>query len=98
MNKFAPAIALILLSTPVFAQSGASSSPPSPNASSSAPEPANSLPPGAANMNIGSSSNPNVGGALGSTAVTPGASPAPMSAAPTAQQPMANTVPVPASR
>lgn len=98
MNKFIPALAILLLSSPVLAQSGSTQSPPAPNSGSSAPQPANSIPPGATNMNSGSTANPNVGGALGTTVVTPSATPAPATTAPAGQPPMAETVPAPASR
>ncbi len=95
MLKFVPALAVLLASTAAFAQSGSTQSPPSPNASSSAPQPATSVPPGAANMNTGSASNPNVSGPLSTTVVTPGASTVPMMAAPAGSPPMAGTVPTP---
>lgn len=98
MNRFIPALAILLLSSPVFAQSGTTQSPPAPNAGNSAPQPSSSLPSGAANMNTNSVANPNVSGPVGTTVVTPNAATTPMTAAPTAQQPMANTVPAPASR
>lgn len=95
MLKFVPALALLLAASAAFAQGGASQSPPSPNAASAMPEPSNSVPPGALNMNTGSASNPNVSGPVGTTVVTPGASATPVPAAPSSQQPMANTVPAP---
>ncbi len=101
MNKLVPALAILLLSSPVFAQSGSTQVPPSPNAGESAPQPSSSAPPGATNMNTNSTSNPNVSGPVGTTVVTPNAVPAPMTAAPAVPavpQPLANTVPAPASR
>ncbi len=99
MMKLVPALVILLAAAPAFAQGGASQSPPSPNAASSAPEPVNSVPPGALNMNTGNASNPNVSGPVGTTIVTPGMTPGasalPVPAAPTGQQPMANTVPAP---
>ena len=98
MNKLIPALSLLLLSAPAFAQSGASQSPPAPNAGQSAPQPSNSLPAGAQNLNTGSASNPNVSGPVSTTVVTPGAATSPVPAAPAGAQPLANTVPAPASR
>ena len=96
MIKLLPVVALLFAAAPALAQSGSTQSPPSPNASSSAPEPTNSVPPGAANMNMGSASNPNVAAPLSTTVVTPGASTMPMAAAPGGNPPMAATVPTPA--
>jgi hypothetical protein len=71
MLKYVPALVLVLAAGPVFAQAGATQSPPTPNASTSQPQSSNSLPPGAANMNTGSVQNPNLAGsALGGTATT----------------------------
>lgn len=98
MKKLIPALALLLLSSPVLAQSGATQSPPAPNAGDSAPQPPSSIPPGAANMNTNSANNPNVSGPVGTTVVTPNAATAPMTPAPAVPPPMANTVPAPASR
>lgn len=71
MFKYVPAVVLLLAAGPVFAQAGATQSPPSPNASSAQPQSSNSLPAGAANMNTGSVQNPNIAGsALGGTATT----------------------------
>jgi len=98
MNKVIPALTFLLMSASAFAQSGASQSPPAPSGNESAPQPANSLPAGATNMNTGSASNPNAGGPVSTTAVSPGATASPVPAAPAGNQPMANTVPVPASR
>lgn len=98
MKKLLPALAILLLSSPVFAQSGSTQNPPAPNAGESAPQPSGSVPPGAANMNTNSTSNPNISGPLSTTVVTPNAATTPMPAAPTTQQPTAGTVPAPASR
>ena len=95
MLKLIPAATLLLASTAAFAQSGSTQSPPAPNSAASSPQPATSMPPGAANMNTGSVSNPNVSGPLSTTVVTPGASPMPMTAAPSGSPPMAATVPTP---
>lgn len=46
MTKFIPALALLLLATPAFAQGGSTMSPPAPNAASAMPEPADSVPAG----------------------------------------------------
>src|SRR4051812_6210089 len=68
MLKYVPAIALLLAAGPVFAQAGATQSPPTPNAGASMPQSSNSLPAGAANMNTGSVQNPNLAGsAIGGT-------------------------------
>ncbi len=68
MLKYVLAIALLVAAGPVFAQSGATQSPPAPNASSSAPQTSNSLPAGSANMNTNSTQNPNLAGqAVGGT-------------------------------
>ena len=97
MNKLVSALALLLLSAPAFAQGGASQSPPAPNGGESAPQPSNSLPAGAANLNTGSASNPNASGPVSTTAVSPGAVAAPVPAAPAGSPPLADTVPAPAS-
>lgn len=62
MLKYVPVIALLVAAGPAFAQSGATQTPPAPNASTSAPQTSNSLPPGAANMNTNSTANPNLAG------------------------------------
>jgi hypothetical protein len=94
MLKYVPAVALLLAAGPVFAQAGATQSPPTPNAGASMPQSANSLPAGAANMNTGSVQNPNLAGsAIGG--VTTGA-PAATSSGPGAAT--STTVPKPASR
>ena len=98
MSKLIAAFTLLLLSAPAFAQSGASQSPPAPNGGENAPQPSNSLPAGAANMNTGSASNPNVSGPVSTTIVSPGAVATPAPAAPAGAPPLANTVPAPASR
>ena len=98
MNKLIPAFAFLLMSASAFAQGGSTQSPPAPSGSESAPQPANSVPSGAGNMNTGSASNPNAGGSVSTTVVSPGATASPVPAAPAGTQPMANTVPVPASR
>lgn len=69
MLKYVPVIALLVaVASPAFAQSGATQSPPAPNAGASAPQTSNSLPPGAANMNTNSTANPNLAGqAVGGT-------------------------------
>ncbi len=77
MLKYVSVIALMIAAGPVFAQSGATQSPPSPNAGSSAPQTSNSLPAGAANMNTNSTANPNLAGqAVGGTTTQTGAPPA----------------------
>jgi len=98
MTKIIPVLTFLLMSASAFAQGGSSQSPPAPSGGQSAPQPANSLPAGAANMNTGSASNPNAGGPVSSTAVSPGATASPVPAAPAGNQPMADTVPAPASR
>ncbi len=67
MMKFVPAIALLLAAGPVFAQ-GATQNPPAPGSSASEAQSSNSLPAGAANMNLNSAQNPNsAGSAIGGT-------------------------------
>lgn len=61
MWKFVPAIALLLAAGPVLAQ-GSDQSPPAPGSAASEPQSPNSQPPGAANMNLNSSQNPNRAG------------------------------------
>ncbi len=90
MLKYVPALVLMLAASPVLAQSGATQNPPSPNSGSSAPQPSNSLPAGAATMNNNSVANPNVGGALGTNTTTHAAPAAGPSGA------MSTTVPTPA--
>ncbi len=71
MLKYLPVIALLVAAGPAFAQSGATQTPPAPNAGSSAPQSSNSLPAGAANMNTNSTANPNLAGqAVGGTTTT----------------------------
>ena len=92
MLKYVPALVLVLAAGPVFAQAGATQTPPTPNAGVSQPQSSNSLPPGAANMNTGSVQNPNLAGsALGGTATTGGAV---VTTSPGAAQ--STTVPTPA--
>ena len=68
MLKYVVAIALLVAAGPVFAQAGATQSPPAPNAGVAQPQTSNSLPPGAANMNTNSTQNPNLAGqAVGGT-------------------------------
>ena len=98
MNKVTPALAFLLVSAPAFAQGGASQSPPAPGGAESARQPANSLTTGAGNMNTGSASTPNASGPVSTTTVSPGAAASPSPASPAGSQPMANTVPTPASR
>ncbi len=69
MTKFVPALAMLLIAAPAFAQSGATQSPPSPNSSQSAPQPANSMPPGVSNVVPGTSLT---SGPVGSTNTTTG--------------------------
>ena len=54
--------ATVLMAGPALAQSGATQSPPSPNAGNSAPEPANSVPAGAATTPQGAPTTGVVGG------------------------------------
>lgn len=95
MLKYAAAAALMLAAAPAFAQSGATQSPPSPNASTSAPTPATSVPEGALTTNPGASTNPNVSGAIGGGPTVPAGS---LSNAPSPGTPMGNTVPQPATK
>ncbi len=46
MTKFVPAFAFLLAAAPAFAQGGATTSPPAPNAASATVEPAGSVPAG----------------------------------------------------
>jgi hypothetical protein len=70
MLKYAFAFSVLLASGPVFAQAAANT-PPAAGSSHSEPQSANSLPPGAANMNLNSAANPNLAGsALGSVTTT----------------------------
>lgn len=75
MLKYATAFALIVAAAPAFAQSGATQSPPTPNAAASAPTPATSVPAGSLTANPSTTQNPNVSGPLGTTGTgtTPGA-------------------------
>ena len=50
MRNSAYALALLVASSPAFAQAGATKSPPSPNVAFASPTPAGSVPPGATNM------------------------------------------------
>ena len=71
MLKYLPAFALLIAAGPVLAQ-GATQSPPAPGSSSSEAQSSNSLPPGAANMNLNSTQNPNAAGsAIGGTTTQP---------------------------
>ncbi len=93
MLKYASAFALILAAAPAFAQSGATQSPPTPNAAASAPTPATSVPAGALTSNPSTTQNPNVSGALGASSTTgsgPAVTPGTAGAASGA---MSNTVP-----
>lgn len=54
-----------LIASPALAQSGATQTPPAPNASNSAPEPSNSVPAGAASLSPGAPPT----GVVGSTGV-----------------------------
>ena len=98
MTKLIPALAVMLLAAPAFAQSGATQSPPAPNSASSAPQPANSLPGGTSNLNTGSVSNPNTSGALSTTNTTTGQQTSPVTAPPAsgAGDAFSRTVPTPA--
>ncbi len=73
MTRFVLAAALFLAAVPAFAQSGATQSPPSPNASSQGPTSANSVPAGALTANPSSASNPCPSAGVGSTVTQPGA-------------------------
>lgn len=96
MIKFAPVLAILLAAGPVLAQGADMRSPPTPNAASAAPAPANSMPPGTSNLNPGSVANPNVSGPVGSTDTSTGMPASPV--APNNQPGSAfqNTVPTPA--
>ncbi len=61
MIKYVPALVVLLAAGPVFAQ-GAAQSPPAPGSAASEAQSSNSLPPGAANMNLNSAQNPNAAG------------------------------------
>ena len=89
MTRLAIAAALMLVAAPAFAQSGDTQSPPSPNASSQGPTPANSVPAGALTANPSSPSNPFPSAGVGTTVTQPGAVIAPAPAG-------ASTVPTPA--
>ena len=86
---------MLLVSSVALAQSGSTQSPPAPNAGNSSPQPANSAPAGATNMNTGTVTNPNASGALSTTTTTPGVAPMAVPAAPAGSQPMDTTVPKP---
>lgn len=98
MIKLIPALAILLMAAPAFAQGGSTQSPPAPNSSSSSPQPANSLPGGTSNLNTGSTSNPNPSGVVGSTSTATGQPTAPVTAAPSsgAGDAFSRTVPTPA--
>ncbi len=67
MLKYATAFAFLIAAGPVFAQ-GATQTPPAPGSAASEAQSSNSLPAGAANMNLNSTQNPNMAGqALGGT-------------------------------
>ena len=70
MTKFIPALAILLMAAPAFAQSGTTTSPPSPNASNSAPQSANSVPAGALTANPNAPQNPNVSSGITTSTVT----------------------------
>ena len=72
MLKYAAAMALALAAGPALAQSTAS--PPAPQSGQSMPQPANSLPPGAANMSP--SQTPYVSGSTAGGTAAVGAAPA----------------------
>ncbi len=88
MNKTIVTLALLLAASPAFAQ-GATQSPPSPNASSSAPTPAGSVPNGAMTMAPGTTANPNMSAPLGSVTTSPPQGPS---------SGMSSTVPAPVAR
>jgi hypothetical protein len=71
MTKLLPALALLLMAGPVLAQ-GVERSPPTPNAASAAPEPANAIPQGGSNLNTSGVNNPNPSGPVGVTGTSPG--------------------------
>ena len=74
MLKYVPAIVVMLAAGPVFAQGGATQNPPAPGSASSEAQSSNSLPAGAANMNLNSAQNPNAAGAnVGGTTTAPAA-------------------------
>ena len=68
MLKYA-ALALALSAAPAFAQTGATQSPPAPNASSFAPQPVDSVPAGG--LTAGPAQSPQVGPVLGSGVPAP---------------------------
>lgn len=71
MLKYVPAIVVLLAAGPVFAQ-GASQTPPAPGSAASGAQTSNSMPPGAANMNLNSTQNPNLAGqSLGGSTTAP---------------------------
>ena len=98
MTKLIPTLAILLMAAPAFAQGGSTQSPPAPNSSSSAPQPANSLPGGTSNLNTGSAANPNPSGAVGSTNTATGQPTSPVTAPPAsgAGDAFSRTVPTPA--
>ena len=98
MTKLIPALAILLMASPAFAQGGNERSPPTPNAASSAPEPANSVPQGASNLNTSGLNNPNPSGPVGSTDTSTGRPTAPVATNPAANAGNAfdRTVPTPA--
>lgn len=98
MTKLIPAVAILLMAAPAFAQQGGTMSPPAPNAAASAPQPANSVPPGASNLNTSGTNNPNVAGSIATTDTATGLPATPTSPNPATQPGDAfnRTVPQPA--
>lgn len=98
MVKLVPALAVLLMATPVFAQ-GSTQSPPSPNAGSSGPAVVNSVPPTASNTHSDETRNPNLAGSALSTTNTTTGRPTASANAPHVDGPadgFAHTVPSPA--
>ncbi len=75
MLKYLSVFAMLVAAGPVFAQ-GATQTPPAPNSAVSGGETSNSLPPGAPNMNLNSTQNPNLAGQAIGGATTNGTAPA----------------------
>lgn len=97
-----------LIACPALAQSGATQTPPAPNASNSAPEPSNSVPSGAATLSPGApptgvvgETNPGGGGSQSATPSGAGQNPPAAPSGSSGGQPSGafdRTVPQPASK
>ncbi len=76
MLKYVPAFVFLIAAGPVLAQ-GATQTPPAPNSATSSGQTSNSLPAGAANMNLNSTQNPNLAGQAIGGSTTNSTAPAP---------------------